>query len=136
MLQGTHLPPPSPSHLSGLSQCTGFECPVGFLFVCFCGKLYYFFFFKNKFIHFNWKLNTLQYCGGFAIHCHESATSNLDWSSILHMVIYMFQCYSLKSSHPHLLPQSPKVCSLHLGLFCCLAYRVIILIFVNSIFMC
>ena len=29
------------------------------------------------------------------------------------MVIYRFQCYSLKSSHSHLLPQSPKVCSLH-----------------------
>ena len=36
---------------------------------------------------------------------------NLHWSSVLHMVIYTFQCYSLKSSHPHLLPQSPKVCS-------------------------
>ena len=24
--------------------------------------------------------------------------SNLHWSSILHMVVYMFQCYSLKSS--------------------------------------
>ena len=46
--------------------------------------------------------------------------SNLDWSSISHMVIYMFQCYSLKSSHPHLLPQSPKVCSLYLCLFCSL----------------
>ena len=54
---------------------------------------------------------------------------NLDWRSISHMVIYMFQCYSLKSSHPCLLPQSPKVCSLHLCLFCCLAYRVIITIF-------
>ena len=31
-----------------------------------------------------------------------------DWSSISHMVIYMFQCYSLKSSHPCLFPQSPK----------------------------
>ena len=29
----------------------------------------------------------------------------------------MFQCYSLNSSHPHPLPQSPKVCSLHLCLF-------------------
>jgi len=38
--------------------------------------------------------------------------SNLHWSSILHMVIYMFQCYSLISSHPCLLPHSPKVCSL------------------------
>ena len=36
----------------------------------------YFFFFrllKNKFIYFNWRLITLQYCSGFAIHCHESA---------------------------------------------------------------
>ena len=47
----------------------------------------------------------------------------------------MFQCYFLKSSHPHLLPQSPTVCSLHLCLFCCLAYRVIITIFPNSIYM-
>ena len=38
--------------------------------------------------------------------------SNLHWSSILHIVMYMFQCYSLKSSHPGLLPLSPKVCSL------------------------
>ena len=30
--------------------------------------------------------------------------SNLDWSSISHMVIYMFQCYCLKSAHLHLLP--------------------------------
>ena len=47
-----------------------------------------------------------------------SHASNLDWRSISHMIIYMFQCYSLKSSHPRLLPQSPKVCSLHLCLFC------------------
>ena len=62
--------------------------------------------------------------------------SNLDWWSISHMVvIYIFQCYSLKSSHPRLLPQSPKVCSLYLCLFCCLAYRVIITITLNSIYM-
>ena len=57
--------------------------------------------------------------------------SNLDWSSVSHLV----QCYSLKSSHPCPLPQSPKVCSLHLCLFCCLAYRVVT-IFLNSIYMC
>ena len=34
---------------------------------------------------------------------------NLDWLLVLHMVIYMFQCSSLKSSHLRLLPQSPKV---------------------------
>ena len=65
-----------------------------------------------------------------------SHASNLDWRSISHMVIYMFQCYSLKSSHPRLLPQSPKVCSLHLCLFCCLAYRVIVTILLNCIYMC
>ena len=65
-----------------------------------------------------------------------SHAPNLDWRSISHMVIHMFQCYSLKSSHPCLLPQSPKVCSLHLCVFCCLAYRVIVTIFLNSIYMC
>ena len=44
--------------------------------------------------------------------------SILHWSAVLHMVIYMFQFYSLKLSHPCLLPHSPKVCSLHLCLFC------------------
>ena len=33
---------------------------------------------------------------------------NLHWSSVSHMVMYMFQCYSLKSSHPRLLPLSTK----------------------------
>ena len=103
--------------------------------------------FKKLFIYFNWRLITLQYCGGFchtfAIHewmkpqctcvphpepashlpphpiplgCPSTPAlsvlfhaSNLDWSSISHLVIYMFQCYSLKPSHPRLLPQSPKV---------------------------
>ena len=30
--------------------------------------------FFNKFIYFNWRLITLQYCIGFAIHQHEPAT--------------------------------------------------------------
>ena len=30
--------------------------------------------FKYKFIYFNWRLITVQYCIGFAIHQHESAT--------------------------------------------------------------
>ena len=117
-----------------------------------------FFFFKYKFIYFNWRLITSQYCIGFAIHQHESATgihvfpilnpplpprtiplgrisapapsiqyhaSNLDWLFISNMILYMFQCHSLKSSHPLPLPQSPKDCSIHLCLFCCLVYRVI-----------
>ena len=60
---------------------------------------------------------------------------NLDWRSISHMIIYMFQCYSLKLSHPRLLQQSPIVCSVHLCLFCCLVYKVIVAIFLNSIYM-
>ena len=88
----TALPPPSQSHPSGLSQCTGFECPVS----CIELGLVTYFTYGN---------------------------------------IYMFQCYSLKSSHPYLLPLSPKVCSLYLCLFCCLAYRVIVTIFLNSIYM-
>ena len=39
-------------------------------------------------------------------------------------------------SHPCLLPQSPEVCSLYLCLFCCLVYRIIITIFLNSIYIC
>ena len=35
-----------------------------------------------------------------------SHASNLDWRSVSH-IIYMFQCYSLRSSHPRFLPQSP-----------------------------
>ena len=128
------------------------------------------FFFFGVCLYFNWRLITLQYCGGFfhtltwishGCTCvphpeplsrlfphpipqgHPSAPApstlshalNLDWRSISCMIIYMFQCYSLKSSHPHLLPQSPKDCSLHLCLFCCLAYRVIITVFLNSIYM-
>ena len=85
----TPLPPPSPSHPSGLSQCTSFECPFH--------------------------------------------TSNLDWPSVSHMVIYMFQYYSLKPSHPRPLPQNPKDCSLYLCLFSCLTYSVIVTIFLNSI---
>ena len=58
--------------------------------------------------------------------------SNLDWWCVSHMILYMFQCHSPKSSHPLPFPQSPKDYSIHLCLFCCLAYRVTITIFLNS----
>ena len=66
----------------------------------------------------------------------QSHASNLDWWFISYMILYLFQCHSPKSSHLFPLPQSPKDCSIHLYLFCCLAYRVIITIFLNSIYMC
>ena len=55
---------------------------------------------------------------------------------VFYMIVYMFQCHSPTSSHPLPLPQSPKVRSTHLCLFCCLAYRIIITIFLNFIYMC
>ena len=63
------LPPPSPSHPSGSSQCTSPE--------------------------------------------HLSHASNLGWWSVSHLIIYMFWCCSLKTSHPRLLSQSPKVYTMY-----------------------
>ena len=61
--------------------------------------------------------------------------SNLDWRLISYIILYIFQCHCPKSSHPLPLPQSPKDCSIHQCLFCCLVYRVIVIIFLNSIYM-
>ena len=131
---------------------------------------HFYLFFEYKFIYFNWRLITLQYCIGFAIHQHKSTTgvhvfpilkppptsfpphtiplghssatapsilyhaSNLDWWFISYMILYMFQYHSPKLSHPSPFPQSPKDCSIYLCLFCCLAYRGVITIFLNSIY--
>ena len=67
-------------------------------------------------------------------------------SSIVHRIwtgdsfhIWYYTCFNAilqKSSHPLPLPQSPKDCSVHQCLFCCLVYRVIVTIFLNSIYMC
>ena len=56
--------------------------------------------------------------------------------SVSPLIVYLFQCYSLRTFHPRLLPQSLKVCSVYLCLFFCFAYRVIATIFLNSIYMC
>ena len=50
---------------------------------------------------------------------HHTAHSH--WLSILHMVMSMFPCYSLLSSHPLLPLLCPQACSLCLHLHCCLA---------------
>ena len=63
----------------------------------------------------------------------EFPVSCIEFLSISHMVICMFQCCSLKSSYPRLLPLSPKAFSLHLCHFCCFAYRIIVIVFLNSV---
>ena len=65
---------------------------------------------------------------------HLSHASNLGRWSVSPLIIYIFQCCSLETSHPRLLSQSPKVCSVYLCLFICFTYRVIITIFLNSIY--
>ena len=62
--------------------------------------------------------------------------SNIDWQFISYMIVCLFQCHSPTSSHPLPLPQSPKVRCIHLCLFCCLVYRVVITIFLNSVYIC
>ena len=175
-----HVVAKSWTRLSDFHYCMpGIVLSALYLFMYFFSHLSFFlgvfimslFFFNvTVFFFFLWRLITLQYCIGFAIHQHESAmgvhvfpilnppptslpipsllghpsapapstlyhTSNLDWRLVSHMITYMFQCHSPKSSHPLPLPQSPKDCSIHLCLFCCLAYRVIVTIFLNSIYM-
>ena len=87
----TPLPPLSPSHPSGSSQCTSPKHPVSFIEP------------------------------GMAIH-------------FTYGNLHVSMPFSI-SSHLHPLPQSPKDFSIHLCLFCCLAYRVIITIFLNFIYM-
>ena len=62
--------------------------------------------------------------------------SDIDWRFDSYMIVYMLECHSPKSSHPLPLPLSPKVRYTHLCLFSCLAYRVVIAIFLNTIYMC
>ena len=85
------LPPPSPYHPSGSSQCTSPKLPVS------CIE------------------------PGLAIHFLYD---------IIHVLLPFSQIIPLLP-----LPQSPKDCSIHLCLFWCCVYRVIITIFLNSTYM-
>ena len=134
-----------------------------------CRELMYFFFWY-KCIYFNWRLITLQYCIGFAIHQHESTTDvhvfpilntpptfipipslwvipvhQPQASCIVHRTwtgdsFHIWYCTTFNA----ILPNHPTV-SLSHGVqktilyicvfFCCLVYRVIVTIFLNSIYM-
>ena len=50
------------------------SCKVRWRQGCTLLPLFFFSFLFFKFTYFNWRLITLQYCIGFAIHQHESAT--------------------------------------------------------------
>ena len=57
------------------------------------------------------------------------------WTGDLFLIWY-YTCFNgILPNHTPPPPQSPKDCSIHLCLFCCLTYRVIITIFLNSIYM-
>ena len=77
---------------------------------------------------------------------HLSCHRGLCWTScvvqqlpitylFLHMVMYMFQCYPLNSSHTLLSPLCPQICSLCLCFHCCPANKFISTIFLDSIYM-
>ena len=73
----------------------------------------------------------------YPTYCHSALasgslcdTSNSHWLSVLHLVMYVFQCSSLISFHFLL----PLLCPKCLCLLCCLESRSISTIFLDSIY--
>ena len=117
----------------------------------------------------NWRLITLQYCSGFAVHSHESAmgvnvfailnpfpppspshpSGSSQCTSPEHPVSFIkpglaiYFTYDnilvsmLFSKHPTLaFSHRVQKFVLYICVSCCLTYRVIVTIFVNSIYIC
>jgi len=156
------------------------DCPLSFVHFILCCSSFLLFIGILLFIYLF--IFTLQYCIGFAIHQHASATGvhvfpilnplpppsrgviplghpsapaphpsgssqctspKLPVSCIepglaihfLYDIIHVLMPFS-QIIPPPPFPQSPKDCSIHLCVFCCLTYRVVVTIFLNSIYMC
>jgi len=62
-------------------------------------------------------------------------TAAFHYPPILHMIVYICQCYSLNLSHPLFPSLCPQVHSIHLHLYSCPANRFISTIFLDSIYM-
>ena len=65
------------------------------------------------------------------VSCMEPGLVTRFICDIIHISMPFFQIIPLSPS-----PTSPKDCSIHQCHFCCLVYRVIVTIFLNSIYIC
>ena len=127
----TPLPPPSPSHPSGSSQCTGPEHPVSCiktgLAICFT---YYTIHVSRK-----WQPTPVLLPGKF--HGLRSLVGYSPWGRKESDTTEQLHSRAILSNHPTLtFSHRVQETVLYICLFCCLTYTVIVNIFLNSIYTC
>ena len=86
--------------------------------------------FLYKFIYFNWRLITLQYCIGFAIHQHESAMG-VHTFPILNF-LPLPSLYHLSGSSQCTSPKHPVSC-IEPGLVICFLYDIFLLLRIRAL---